>query len=190
MAGQLTLTIYNETESPGTTKIFEAQKLSWANIVDIWDECVKFYEGKYYEIKLDNKTQAEETGIVISSALGTFQYKAEKDPSSFVGNVNYNTGDPITINVTETTEDKKREQIEDGVFEAFIKELCSKITIKVFKKGNSATTIEAANYAESIDETADKAQYTITWDDTKKSDLKQRLTITYSNYSYSEKSNS
>ena len=51
MAGKLKLIIYNETVSPGTNKIFEAQKLSWANILDIWDECVSFYEGKYYIIQ-------------------------------------------------------------------------------------------------------------------------------------------
>lgn len=190
MAKDLTLKIYSVTAPTAITNstpvLFNASQLSWANILDIWDECVSFYEGKAYEIwHSGNNTKAEDTGIVITSANGTFQYKAEKDPNTFIGNVNYNTGNPVEITTTQTTEDGKKAEIEEGIFETFIKELCSKITIKVFKKGNTAATITSATYAETIDESSNNAQYTITWDEQKKQDLKQRLTVTYSNYSYS-----
>lgn len=190
MAGKLKLIIYNETVSPGTNKIFEAQKLSWANILDIWDECVSFYEGKYYIIQNEDRLNeenytSEDSGIVISSASGTFKYNAEKDPDTFVGNVNYNTGNPVVISTTGVSEADKPTTIQAGIFDAFIKELCSKITIQAYKKDSTTATITSATYAETIDQNSNEAQYTITWDEQDKKDLLDRLTITYSNYTYS-----
>lgn len=199
MAKDLKLVIYDTTASPipdGTAELFNASQLSWANIIEVWDECVSFYGNKQYKVFQGNNSII--AGIVVSSAAGTFQTYAEQDPSTFIGNFSAGYGLEGDLQITVpsgATDAQKDEAIKLGIFKKHFETLMGLLTFKITAK-NSGSSI-AANGNINITSASlifdgsalDKGKIEIIYPDNV-TNLIGSGDITYSNYSYNPNSSS
>ena len=190
MAEQLELKIYSYTEAPTTYSdselLFNAKNLTWSNIADIWDECVSFYSGHRFRILRGTKEEA--CGVVLDSALGTFQYNAEQEPYNYSGFVYTDRGVSQAIVVeSNATEDSIKEAILKDMVENLFEYLKVNVIITDTRtSGDSEAKVSLAGGAHQTFENVKTSTTTIsgknanialTWELSNKSDTDKAIDV-------------
>ena len=94
----LTLKIYNQPDVDPTAttpdeskKVFEAQNLTWKQIVNLWDECSEMYPKYLYTIS-DGTSTSPMKNIILYNQINTFQSLVESQQNIYVADMNWKFG--------------------------------------------------------------------------------------------------